>query len=274
MVHKDFWRIKAVAEFALHRFCVLEALGENFQLLHFQGELIVFVLLLRNGLRQIFIRFLQLSQLLQILLILSIRVILLVIFGSVPVFGPLFLDHCDQLIMPFLVFFKLFLGELESLLQMQLFFFPFLLLISGLFFQLLRSLLIHLDNLLQLLIKLLLKLIGFFFAFFFHLLLNLLFIFRVDLRLLLWLLGCIIALVCADFFDKGAILFHNTLHSLRQLLVFSFQKFNFLCQEGAIFFWIDPKLIFLVFPKSLLFLEIKHLFLECFEFFRLLIRSR
>ena len=96
MLHKDFWWVEAMAEFALHRFCMLEALGEYFEFLHFQGKFIVFVLLLGNSLRQVFICFLELSQLLQVFLSRPLRIVLLmVVFGTIIIVSPLLLNHCD-----------------------------------------------------------------------------------------------------------------------------------------------------------------------------------
>lgn len=124
---------------------MLEALGEYFEFLHFEGKFIVFVLLLGNGLGQILVRFLQLSQLLQVFLI-RLRVVLLVVFRTIPMLSPLLLDHRDQLVMPFLVFLKLLLCELQSLLQMLLLFFPFVFLVLSRLLQMLRGLLVHLDD--------------------------------------------------------------------------------------------------------------------------------
>ena len=51
VLHEDLRRVEAVTELALHRLGVLEALGEDFEFLHFLGELVIFALLLGNGLR-------------------------------------------------------------------------------------------------------------------------------------------------------------------------------------------------------------------------------
>ena len=179
---------------------MLEALGEYFELLHFLGELIIFVLLLGDGLRQILVGFLKLSELLQVLLV-RLRIVLLVVLGPVPVFRPLLLDHRDQLVVPFLVFLELLLRELQSLLQMLFLLFPFLFLVRGGFLQMLGGLLIDLDDFFQFLIELLFELLGFPSLLFLHLLLHPLSLFGVDLHLLLLRLRHDL-LVHADFLDQ------------------------------------------------------------------------